>query len=41
MPQVHYRIADERVTRLLALGSLADSAAHVAACGRVDSMGGR
>ncbi len=34
---VHYRVADERVLELLALGRalLADNADHVAACGRV------
>jgi DNA-binding transcriptional ArsR family regulator len=38
-PTVLYRIADERVNELLALGRalLADNAEHVAACGRVDS----
>ena len=37
-PAVLYRIADERVSDLLALGHalLADNAAHVAACRRVD-----
>jgi DNA-binding transcriptional ArsR family regulator len=40
-PTVHYRIADERVTRLLELGRalLADNAEHVAACRRVDGVG--
>src|SRR5215218_5965675 len=40
-PAVLYRIADERVGQLLALGSalLADNAAHVAACRRVDAAG--
>jgi DNA-binding transcriptional ArsR family regulator len=34
---VHYRVADERVSRVLALGRslLADNAEHVAACGRI------
>lgn len=34
---VRYRVADERVSELLALGRalLADNAEHVAACGRV------
>jgi ArsR family transcriptional regulator, cadmium/lead-responsive transcriptional repressor len=38
-PTVHYRIADDRVAELLALGQalLADNAEHVAACRRVDS----
>jgi DNA-binding transcriptional ArsR family regulator len=38
-PTVLYRIADDRVTELLALGRalLADNAEHVAACERVDS----
>jgi DNA-binding transcriptional ArsR family regulator len=38
-PTVYYRVADERVTQLLALGRalLADNAEHVAACRRVDS----
>jgi DNA-binding transcriptional ArsR family regulator len=38
-PTVLYRIADERVIELLALGRalLADNAEHVAACRRVDS----
>lgn len=37
-PSVHYRIADERVTQLLALGRalLAGNAEHVAACRRID-----
>jgi ArsR family transcriptional regulator, cadmium/lead-responsive transcriptional repressor len=40
-PTVYYRIADERVTRLLELGRalLADNADHVAACRRVDGRG--
>jgi DNA-binding transcriptional ArsR family regulator len=40
-PAVLYRVADERVTGLLALGRalLADNAEHVAACRRVDSPG--
>jgi DNA-binding transcriptional ArsR family regulator len=40
-PSVYYRIADERVTELLALGAalLADNADHVAACRRIDSNG--
>ena len=40
-PTVHYRIADERVSELLALGRalLADNAEHVAACRRVDFGG--
>lgn len=38
-PSVLYRVADERVTDVLALGRalLADNAEHVAACRRVDS----
>jgi ArsR family transcriptional regulator, cadmium/lead-responsive transcriptional repressor len=38
-PTVLYRIADDRVAELLALGQalLADNAEHVAACRRVDS----
>jgi DNA-binding transcriptional ArsR family regulator len=38
-PAVLYRIADDRVSDLLALGRalLADNAEHVAACRRVDS----
>ena len=38
-PAVYYRIADERVSQLLALGHalLADNAEHVAACRRIDS----
>jgi DNA-binding transcriptional ArsR family regulator len=38
-PTVYYRVADERVTQLLALGRalLADNAEHVAACRRIDS----
>jgi DNA-binding transcriptional ArsR family regulator len=37
-PTVYYRVADTRVTELLALGRalLADNAGHVAACRRVD-----
>jgi ArsR family transcriptional regulator, cadmium/lead-responsive transcriptional repressor len=40
-PAVRYRIADVRVSQLLALGAalLADNAEHVAACGRIDSAG--
>jgi ArsR family transcriptional regulator, cadmium/lead-responsive transcriptional repressor len=40
-PAVLYRIADDRVTELLAVGRalLADNAEHVAACRRVDSPG--
>jgi DNA-binding transcriptional ArsR family regulator len=40
-PAVLYRIADDRVSELLALGRalLADNAEHVAACRRVDSPG--
>jgi ArsR family transcriptional regulator, cadmium/lead-responsive transcriptional repressor len=40
-PAVLYRIADDRVSDLLALGRalLADNAEHVAACRRVDSAG--
>ena len=36
--RVHYRVADPRVSELLALGRalLADNAEHVAACRRVD-----
>jgi DNA-binding transcriptional ArsR family regulator len=35
---VRYRVADERVSQLLALGRslLADNAEHVAACGRIE-----
>jgi DNA-binding transcriptional ArsR family regulator len=38
-PSVYYRIADERVIELLALGAalLVDNAEHVAACRRIDS----
>jgi len=38
---VHYRVADPRVSELLALGRalLADNAQHVAACRRVDGKG--
>ncbi len=40
-PTVYYRIADERVIQLLALGRalLADNAEHVAACRRIDGAG--
>jgi ArsR family transcriptional regulator, cadmium/lead-responsive transcriptional repressor len=40
-PTVLYRVTDDRVTGLLALGRalLADNAEHVAACRRVDSSG--
>jgi DNA-binding transcriptional ArsR family regulator len=40
-PTVYYRVADERVTQLLALGRalLADNAEHVAACRRIDGHG--
>jgi DNA-binding transcriptional ArsR family regulator len=40
-PTVYYRVADERVTQLLALAHalLADNAEHVAACRRIDSGG--
>ena len=40
-PTVLYRVADDRVTALVALGRalLADNAEHVAACRRVDSPG--
>ena len=40
-PTVYYRVADERVSQLLALGHalLADNAEHVAACRRIDSGG--
>jgi DNA-binding transcriptional ArsR family regulator len=40
-PTVYYRVADERVTQLLALGRalLADNAEHVAACRRIDGSG--
>jgi ArsR family transcriptional regulator, cadmium/lead-responsive transcriptional repressor len=40
-PTVHYRIADQRVGQLLALGHalLTDNAEHVAACRRVDARG--
>jgi ArsR family transcriptional regulator, cadmium/lead-responsive transcriptional repressor len=40
---VHYRVADHRVTELLALGRalLSDNAEHVAACRRVQGSGGR
>jgi DNA-binding transcriptional ArsR family regulator len=38
-PTVYYRVADERVTQLLALAHalLSDNAEHVAACRRIDS----
>ena len=38
-PTVYYRVADERVSQLLALGHalLADNAEHVAACRRITS----
>jgi len=38
---VHYRVADARVSELLALGRalLADNAEHVAACRRIDGKG--
>jgi ArsR family transcriptional regulator, cadmium/lead-responsive transcriptional repressor len=38
-PSVYYRIADQRVAQLLALGRalLEDNAEHVAACRRIDS----
>jgi ArsR family transcriptional regulator, cadmium/lead-responsive transcriptional repressor len=40
-PTIYYRVADERVTDLLALahGLLADNAEHVAACRRIDASG--
>jgi DNA-binding transcriptional ArsR family regulator len=40
-PSVYYRVADDRVSELLALGRalLADNAEHVAACRRIDSKG--
>ena len=40
-PSVLYRVADARVTEVLALGRalLADNAEHVAACRRVDGEG--
>jgi DNA-binding transcriptional ArsR family regulator len=40
-PSVYYRIADDRVVELLALGRalLADNAEHVAACRRIDPKG--
>lgn len=40
-PSVYYRIADDRVSELLALGRalLSDNAEHVAACRRIDSQG--
>jgi DNA-binding transcriptional ArsR family regulator len=38
-PTVYYRVADDRVTQLLALAHalLSDNAEHVAACRRIDS----
>jgi DNA-binding transcriptional ArsR family regulator len=41
-PTVYYRVADERVAELLALGRalLAQNAEHVAACRRIDSQRG-
>ena len=38
-PTIHYRVADERVTQLLALAHalLDDNAEHVAACRRIDA----
>lgn len=40
-PAIFYRVADERVSELLALGRglLSDNAQHVAACGRIDGGG--
>ena len=40
-PSVLYRVADERVTQVLALGRalLADNTEHVTACRRVDGRG--
>jgi DNA-binding transcriptional ArsR family regulator len=40
-PTVYYRVADERVMKLLELGRalLADNAEHVAACRRIDGPG--
>ena len=40
-PTVYYRVADERVLEVLALGRalLADNAEHLAACRRVDGKG--
>src|SRR5215213_3569920 len=40
-PAVYYRVGDERVGKLLSLGSalLSDNAEHVAACRRVDGGG--
>jgi ArsR family transcriptional regulator, cadmium/lead-responsive transcriptional repressor len=40
-PTVYYRVADERVTQLVALGRalLADNAEHVAVCRRIDGPG--
>lgn len=37
-PSVYYRVADDRVIKLLSLGRglLADNAAHVAACAQID-----
>jgi DNA-binding transcriptional ArsR family regulator len=42
-PTVYYRVADERVAELLALGRalLAHNVEHVAACRRIDSQRGR
>lgn len=39
---IYYRVADDRVPELLALGRalLGDNAEHVAACRRVDARGG-
>ena len=41
-PTVYYRVADERVTELLALARalLADNAEHVAACRRIETHRG-
>jgi ArsR family transcriptional regulator, cadmium/lead-responsive transcriptional repressor len=41
-PTVYYRVADERVAQLLGLvrALLADNAAHVAACRRIDTQRG-
>ncbi len=40
-PSIYYRVSDQRVTQLLALGRalLADNAEHVAACRRIDTKG--
>jgi len=40
-PTVYYRVADDRVVQLLALGRalLTDNAEHVAACRRIDGTG--